>query len=1248
MAELGKASAETKKAASHAGPAPASFETGLGDVEIREGEAKSPDIASRHAALLSDPRLISRFSPQQRVRLVQHIQRGYGNGHVARVMSQLQSTAPASHSALASATDHDSGPVQRQPAAAAPPSAGPENDPHFKEVVEKIHQVGAKEKRHGPPAAKAAEAQKAAVPPSNDTASQAAAAQVDTMNQQKPGAFDKQAFMNAVRKAIEAAAPSNLDQAEKYKQSGKAEAVKAQVSGLTEKGKEGAQKDIKSAAEAPPDASKAKPKAVTPMNPEDPGQPPAGVGADRALPPPASADQVNLDAGPAQVKDTLAAANVTDQQLANSNEPQFQGALAAKQKVEENAKEAPKQYRQDEQTTLSASKAEAVTAAAQHLGAMHAHRAGTHAHVGAGKSHAKAGDEAKRAEFATKIEGIYTRAKTDVTKILGDLDKSVEKAFDDGEKAARSAFETYIEEKTHQFKVDRYLKGAFGPEKWIIDQFKSPPELNQIVEDGRKLYLKQMDGVISRVADVVGNGLTQAKQRIAQGRQEIQKFIGDQPKELQKIAREAAQDFEGKFNQLSQDVDNKQGELVNTLAQKYLSARDALDKRVAELKDANKSLTDQAVDFAKGVVDTIKGLKDMLLNVLAKAQAAIDKIIADPVGFLGNLVSAVKQGLNQFVANIGAHLKKGLLGWLFGALADAGIQLPETFDLKGILSLVLQVLGLSWANIRSRAAKLLGEPVVAKLEQVFDVFKTIATEGLGGLLKFVQEKFVELKDGVISAIKDWVITKVITAGITWLISMLNPASAFIKACKAIYDVVMFFIERGSQIMSLVNAILDGVIAIANGSLGGAANLVEEALGKAVPVAISFLASLLGLGGISEQIKKVIQTIQAPINKLIDTVIGGAAKYAKKFLGPLLAKVKSGVAKVKQKAGRAKDWVVGKAKAAGGAVKEKLGLGGKADEAKGDKKGTAKMKEHPEIAAKVKAELEKTNPDDSDDFTGFKEKKQAKAKELESLYTPQLQPGIKLSVQFQEHPEHEELDFNVVIAPNTTRAAGKALHQAYQIHNFQTIPTPDGLLITYTGYRGTSFEVRVDKSNMLQSIKGTSLRHKSEVSSKAVQAADRGVTRHIPTHAPNLELNKAHLIPDEFLGPGYRRSLNLITTSDHFNKQTMRDVEKEIGVEYDNFTSLEMELEVEVEWGAILGEKIISMIIKGDPALAKLGEDKVRRNLAKFSKKYANGSNEVLKRVMEVTYRGTLTNERGKNRKFGPFYTGPDLWLGQPR
>ena len=87
-----------------------------------------------------------------------------------------------------------------------------------------------------------------------------------------------------------------------------------------------------------------------------------------------------------------------------------------------------------------------------------------------------------------------------------------------------------------------------------------------------------------------------------------------------------------------------------------------------ELREANKSLWQRVYDATVGLIKKIIAFKDMLLSILAKAASVIGDIISDPIGFLGNLVDGVMLGLKNFMGNIGAHLKKGLMDWLFGAL----------------------------------------------------------------------------------------------------------------------------------------------------------------------------------------------------------------------------------------------------------------------------------------------------------------------------------------------------------------------------------------------------------------------------------------------------------------------------------------------------------------------------------------------------------------------------------------------------
>ena len=73
------------------------------------------------------------------------------------------------------------------------------------------------------------------------------------------------------------------------------------------------------------------------------------------------------------------------------------------------------------------------------------------------------------------------------------------------------------------------------------------------------------------------------------------------------------------------------------------------------------------------------------------------------MGFLRNLLGAVGQGVRQFMTNILAHLRDGVIAWLTGPVARAGIQMPERWDLRGIIWFVLQILGLTWARVRAEA-----------------------------------------------------------------------------------------------------------------------------------------------------------------------------------------------------------------------------------------------------------------------------------------------------------------------------------------------------------------------------------------------------------------------------------------------------------------------------------------------------------------------------------------------------------------
>lgn len=312
-----------------------------------------------------------------------------------------------------------------------------------------------------------------------------------------------------------------------------------------------------------------------------------------------------------------------------------------------------------------------------------------------------------------------------------------------------------------------------------------------------------------------------------------------------------------------------------------------------KLKQFAKDAFDKACELIVEVVmDRLGGAK--ILEILKKAGGTFLKIVKDPVGFLGNLVRSLAQGFNQFKDNILDHLKNGVVEWLFGAIESAGIKLPKKFDLAGIVNLVLQVLGLSWSMFRKKLVGLIGEKAVGYLETAFDFIVQIAqAKDLSVIWKMILEKADQLIDSVLDSVKQWAISKIVTTAIVKLATMFNPVGAVVQAIETIYHTITFFVEKAKQLASLIEAITDSVSAIAEGNLTQAANFVERSMAKAIPPILGFLAELIGLGGIGEQLHKVIESIHEKVGKAIDRVLDWVVSKFK----ALYAKAKDAVGEI---------------------------------------------------------------------------------------------------------------------------------------------------------------------------------------------------------------------------------------------------------------------------------------------------------------------------------------------------------------
>ncbi|WP_052744393.1 hypothetical protein [Streptomyces odonnellii] len=817
-------------------------------------EASGPEAAGPGRDPAGAGALPAGMAPRQ-LRLLQS---RAGNAAVARLVAQRLAEAPAA-------------PVR------PPPSASPA----FTGLTGEVEAKKAAVAQHPPAAKESKAAQDAALAPPDDKQAQGKAAQAEKMNAAKPGVFDKAGFIAAVNQAITAQAPKNLDEADSFAGSGKADAVKSQVNGQVAQGKEGSAKEIESATGAAPDLSAAKDKPVTPLTPDTPPPTPGAPDPAGAVPARQPDAVTDFSGGPAQVNQQMADAEVTEDQLAKSNEPQFTGALTAKKQGEQHAATAPGEARSAEAKQHAAAKQGAAAAGAQAMAGLAATRAATGKQVDGGKSATKSADEKKRAEVTAKLQKVFDATKTDVEKTLTGLDKLVDEKFTTGEKAARDAFTADHKRRMDAYKDKRY-SGFSGKLKWVKDKFAGlPEEASQLFQESRKLYVAQMQQVISAIADTIGTELGKAKDRIAKGRTELKAEVDKLPADLKKFGQEAAADFTDKFDGLEADVNAKSDQLVQDLAQKYTQALNSVDEEIKKLQEENKGLIAKAKDAVVGVIQTILELKNMLLGVLAKAASAVMKIIKDPIGFLRNLVSAVGAGLQQFIGNIGEHLKKGLIGWLLGTAAGAGLSLPAKFDLKGIIQLLASMLGLTWASIRARITrKGVPEQAMTAAEKSVPIAQTLQKEGPAGAVEHIKASVGDLKTTILQKLTSYLIPTVIVAGITWIISLLNPASAFVRAVKGIIDIVTFIVTQGAQIIALVNSVLDAVIAIAGGGQAGVPALIEGALAGSIPILIGFLAGLLGIGGLANKVKQVFTAVAKPVNKAIDKIVDFIAKKGK--------------------------------------------------------------------------------------------------------------------------------------------------------------------------------------------------------------------------------------------------------------------------------------------------------------------------------------------------------------------------------
>jgi hypothetical protein len=277
---------------------------------------------------------------------------------------------------------------------------------------------------------------------------------------------------------------------------------------------------------------------------------------------------------------------------------------------------------------------------------------------------------------------------------------------------------------------------------------------------------------------------------------------------------------------------------------------------------------------------------DLIGNIIKRAMQAFESIKRDPVGFLKNLLKAIKQGFIQFFDNILTHLINGVVGWLMSELREANVPEPQDFSLQGIISWVLEVLGISMEAIWQKLAEhpRVGPERVARIRSMIDTLEGIWTfikdvreRGIAAIWERIQEQLSNLWQTVLDAVKNWIMERIITQVTVKLLSMLDPTGimAVVNSAIAIYKAVQSFIRYLREMLEVINSFVSGVADIAQGNIQTAADFLENAMDRAMPIVIGFLANQVGLAGVGRRIAEIIGSVRQMVDRALTWLVNKA-------------------------------------------------------------------------------------------------------------------------------------------------------------------------------------------------------------------------------------------------------------------------------------------------------------------------------------------------------------------------------------
>ncbi|MBD1848309.1 DUF4157 domain-containing protein [Cyanobacteria bacterium FACHB-63] len=281
---------------------------------------------------------------------------------------------------------------------------------------------------------------------------------------------------------------------------------------------------------------------------------------------------------------------------------------------------------------------------------------------------------------------------------------------------------------------------------------------------------------------------------------------------------------------------------------------------------------------------------ELLSSIIQKAINAWDTVSKKPIEFIKNTVRGIGRGFQRLWNNITDHLQFGLQGWLFGELAERNISPPASWtDPRAIFGFVLDVLGLSvnhiWELLARRfppekvaRARILFERVTTAVQWINQAIDTSRTPAENAQGIFDQAK--DFGVSILTGIAEWVAGKVAEelAILAAAAAASGGLSQILDTVRRIYRAINTAVRWARRILDMVNETFDNVLDIAAGNLEPVGVKLEQIMRRAMPVVIGFLADQVGLGGVGQKLRDIVDTLREKVDEailwLIDKIKAG--------------------------------------------------------------------------------------------------------------------------------------------------------------------------------------------------------------------------------------------------------------------------------------------------------------------------------------------------------------------------------------